>query len=59
MGSEIIVTKVASGYNYTVYIGCNTDNDGRNIKSSANEIVGGWAPDQESAHSKAQSALAN
>lgn len=46
------VWPVASGWQYSVYIGCDGDR-----KGTASEIIGGWAPTREKAERRANAKL--
>jgi len=55
--TTITTHSVASGYNYTVYINHEHHGDGP-AESTAENILGGWAPTEPAAEQKAQNALA-
>ena len=57
MAVKTRTTNLAQGYNYRVYVGCDTDDDGNIIEATADRIIGGWAPDAETAKQRAQNAL--
>lgn len=50
------IENVASGFNYTIYAGCDTRN-GRALIGTADRIIGGWAPTRSSAEARATDAL--
>lgn len=43
------VRKTIPGFNYSVFIGCDTDEDGKAKKGTAERIYKGWAPSEEEA----------
>jgi len=57
MATKKTITETHCGYNYTVWVGCNLDSDGRAIKSTADYCIGGWAPFKSVASSHADSEI--
>lgn len=55
--TTITTHSVASGYNYTVYVNHEHHGEHGPAESTAESIIGGWAPSEAAAEQKAQNAL--
>lgn len=49
--------KVQTGWEYSIYRGCDEDENGEAAPSTADKVIGGWAPTRQKAHEKMQEAL--
>jgi deoxyhypusine synthase len=54
--TTITTTSVASGFNYSVYINHEQHSDGP-AESTAERIIGGWAPSEQAAKQAAEQAV--
>jgi len=56
MVGKLVIRDITSGFEYSYYIGCDMT-DGEALLGTADEVIGGWAPTEEEARTRAHDTL--
>lgn len=56
MTGKIEIRDIVSGFEYSVYLNCNQTEHGIAL-GTADEVIGGWAPTEEEARTRAHGTL--